>query len=169
MRGRVRSRQLPRRRGHRPQTRAARAVPRPLLGGLAGAPWPKVEGAKWREGGADAVCSLGCYAARFRVRCAVGQHPPAATRVGRPLVYYPLPLEWARLPVAARPRGVRAARCGLWGRPGAGARREGAGGRGTYSRFARISLPDPHLYRPSEHRSEKHEKAGTSVTFFATP
>ena len=168
MRGRVRSRQLPRRRGHRPQTRAARAVPRPLLGGLAGAPWPKVEGAKWREGGADAVCSPGCYAARFGVRCAVGQHPPAATRAGRPLVYYPLPLEWARLPVAARPRGVRAARCGL---VVGGGRGRGPGARGgvTYSRFARISFHDPHLYRPSEHWSLKHEKAGTSVTSFATP
>ena len=36
----------------------------------------------WRDGGADAMCSLGCYAARFGVRCAVSEHPPAATRAG---------------------------------------------------------------------------------------
>ena len=67
-----------------------------------------------------------------------------------------------------RPRGVRAARCGLL--VGKGGWRDGrAGWRGTYSRLAMISLVDAHPFRPFEHGSLKQMKAGTSVTFFATP
>jgi hypothetical protein len=41
--------------------------------------------------------------------------------------------------------------------------------RGAHSRFAEIPADEPHSYDPSEHRNLKHEKAGTIVTFLATP
>ena len=61
---------------------------------------------------------------------------------------------------------------GVGGGTGGGVGKQGRASqlwRGAYSRLARISLPDPQLYRPSEHRNLKHVKAGTSVTSFATP
>ena len=40
-------------------------MPRPLLvGGLPRDAKPKVERAQWRDWGANAVCSLGCYTQR---------------------------------------------------------------------------------------------------------
>ena len=80
------------RRGHRPESRQGF---RGHFSGLAGAHRsfsavePLSHSLRWRDPsvatGADSVCNLGRYAARFGVRGAVGQHPPAATRAGRPL------------------------------------------------------------------------------------
>jgi len=50
-----------------------------------------------------------------------------------------------------------------------GARRAALVWRGAHSRFAEIPADEPHSYLPSLHRNLKHEKAGTIVTFLATP
>ena len=119
------------------------------------------------------LCSVGRYASCFGVRCAVGQHPPVATRAG-------WPLGRASAGGCEAARGIRVVRCGR-----RGAARGGGGGGGggwrrrrrraaqvrreAHSRFALISAVEPHTYRPSLHRNLKQEKAGTIVTFLATP
>ena len=114
------------RRGHRPESGQGFRGRYPGLAGARRSLWavePLSHSPRWREPSgatvADSVCSLSRYAACFGVRCAVGQHPPAATRAGRPL--------WR---ASTRPLGVR-----VWytvggdGGGGGGGRRKCGGGR----------------------------------------
>ena len=113
-------------RGHRPESGQGF---RGRFSGLAGAHRsfsavePLSHSLRWRNPsvatGADSVCNLGRYAARFGVRCAVSEHPPAATRAGRPL--------WR---ASTRPLGGRGWDTvgGDGGGGGGGRRKCGAGG-----------------------------------------
>eukprot|EP00964_Phaeocystis_antarctica_P042293 scaffold24225_cov48-Phaeocystis_antarctica.AAC.2 len=132
--------------------------------GLAGARrglWsvgPLSHSPRWREPsgatGADSVCSLSRYAARFGVRCAVGQHPPAATR-GAAVV--------AGKHETARGKGVVHR-----GRRRRRRRRRAAQvWRGAHSRPALISADETHSF-PSRQETA-HADAGTIVTSLATP